>query len=94
MLDYFLVNNPKFGRFYLLPKIHKGSIIYQGDLLYLILDITLKNIPAFLKSHLEPIAQKVKSHIKDIHGFLCKLDALTSLLEDIILCTIDVGSLH
>ena len=22
-LDYFLVNNPKLGRFYLLPKIHK-----------------------------------------------------------------------
>ena len=94
MLDYFLVNNPKFGRFYLLPKIHKGSIMYQGDLLYLILDITLKNIPAFLKGHLKPIAQKVKSYIKDIHDFLCKLDALTSLPEDIILCTIDVGSLH
>ena len=40
--DYFLVNNPKLGRFYLLPKIHKRLYMYQVDLLYLILNITLK----------------------------------------------------
>lgn len=43
-LDYFLVNNPKLGRFYLLPKMHKNvypiSGYYKG------------NISAFLEFHL------------------------------------------
>ena len=63
--------------------------MYQGGLLYLILDIPLKIY------HLQPNAQKVKSYIKDINDFLCKLDALPSMPEDIILCTINaVGGLY
>ena len=45
---------------------------------------------AFLEYHLKPIAQKIKSYIKDTNDFLRKLDALPSLPEDIILYTIDV----
>ena len=46
-LDYFLVNNPKLKRFYLLPKIKKGSTMYQVDQLYLIMNITLKIFQLF-----------------------------------------------
>ena len=38
-LDYFLVNNPKLGRFYLLPKIHKRLQSLPGQPLYSIQDI-------------------------------------------------------
>ena len=31
ILDYFNVENPKFGRFYLLPKIHKRCMISQKE---------------------------------------------------------------
>ena len=40
-LDYFLVNNPKFARFYF-QRYTKGSVMYHVDQLYLILYITLK----------------------------------------------------
>ena len=51
-------------------------------------------MPAFLEYHLKPIAQKVKSYIKDTNDFLRKLDALPSFSEDIILCTIDFVGLY
>ena len=44
----------------------------------------------FLNYHLQPIAQKIKSYIKDTNDFLSKLDTFPSLPEDIILCKIDV----
>ena len=53
-----------------------------------------ENILTFLEYHLKPIAQKVKSYIKDTNDILRKLDALPSLPEDIILCTIDVVGLY
>ena len=49
-------------------------------------------VSAFLEYH--PIAQKVKSYIKGTNDFLCKLDALPSLPEDIALCTIDAVGLY
>ena len=40
------------------------------------------------------ISQKVKSYLKDKNDFLRKLDALPSLPEDTILCTIDIVGLY
>ena len=86
----FEVKDPKFARFYLLPKIHKQ----------------LNNVPgrpfisncgyytvAFLDFHLQPLAQAVKSYIKDSNDFLNKLLSLTKLPDNIILCMVDVVSL-
>ena len=75
-LDYFLVNNPKLGRFYLLPKIHKRLqdvprrpvISNSGDY--------TENMSAFFEFHLKPLAQKAKSYIKDINDFLRKMSSL------------------
>ena len=53
-----------------------------------------ENMSAFLEDHLKPIVQKIKSYIKDTNDFLRKLDALPSLLYNIILCTIDVVGLY
>ena len=93
-LDYFLVNNPKLGRFYLLPKIHKrlhnvpfrpviSNSSYYTD-----------NISSFLDFHLKPLAQKRKSYIQDTNDFLKKIANLPSLPDDLILCTIDVVGLY
>ena len=91
-LDYFLVNNPKLGRFYLLPKIHKrlkpGRPAISNSGYY------TENISAFLEFHLKPLAQKVKSYNKDSNDFLRKMASLPPLPGDIILCSIDVVVLY
>ena len=93
-LDNFLVNNPKLGRLYLLPKIHKRLYNVSGRRVIYNSGYYTENISASLEYHLKPIAQKVKSYIKNTNYFLRKFDALPSLPEDIILCTIDVVSLY
>ena len=60
--NYFLVQDPKFARFYLLPKIHKllhdvlgrPVISNSGDY--------TENMSSFLDYHSQPLARKVKSN--------------------------------
>ena len=89
-LDYFLDNNPKLEKFYLVPKIHKRlqtiPIISNSG-------YYTEKISAFLEFHLKPLAQKVKSY-KDTNDFLRKIASLPPLPDDIILCTIDVVGLY
>ena len=71
-LDYFLVNNPKLGKFYLLPTIHKRlqnvprrSVISNSR-------YYTENISAFLQFHLKLLAQKVNLILKTLMIFLEK----------------------
>ena len=89
-LNYFLVKDLKFARFYLLPKIDTRlpnvpdrPVIYNCG-------FYTENILSFLDHHLQPIAQKVNSFIKDTNHFLRKIKSLGQLPEGAILCTIDV----
>ena len=93
-LDYFLVNNPKFGRFYLLPKIHKRLRNVPGRPVISNSSYFTENISSFLDFHLKPLAQKVKSNIQDTNDFLKKIANLPSWPDDLILCTIDVVGLY
>ena len=49
---------------------------------------------SFLDHHLQPIAQKVNSFIKDTNHFLQKIKSLGQLPEGAILCNIDVVGLY
>ena len=89
-LDYFLVNNPKLEKFYLLPNIRK---LLQTIPIISNSGYYTEKISAFLEFHLKPLAQKVKSY-KDTNDFLRKIASLPPLPDDIILCTIDVVSLY
>ena len=93
-LDYFLVNNPKLGRFYLLPKTHKRLQNVPGRPVISNSGCYTENISAFLEFHLKPVAQKVKSYIKDTNDFLRKVASFHPLPDDIILCTIDFADLY
>ena len=93
-LDYFLVNNPKLGRFYLLPKIHKRLHNVPGRPIISNSGFYTENISAFVEHHLKPLAQKVKSYVKDTNDFLRKIANLPPLPEDLIFCTIDVVGLY
>ena len=93
-LDYFLVNNPKLGRFYLLPKIHKRLHNVPVRPVISNSGFYTENISAFVEHHLKPLAQKVKSYVKDTNDFLRKIANLPPLPEDLIFCTIDVVGLY
>ena len=88
-LNYFLVKDPKFARFYLLPKIHKRLHNVPGRPVISNCGFYTENISSFLDHHLQPIAQKVNSFIKDTNHFLRKIKSLFQLPEGAILCTID-----
>ena len=92
-IKYFEVKDPKFARFYLLPKIHKQLNNVPGRPFISNCGYYTENISAFLDFHLQPLAQAVKSYIKDSNDFLNKLLSLTKLPDNIILCMVDVVSL-
>ena len=93
-LNYFAVEDPKFARFYLLPKIHKRLHNVPGRPVMSNCGFYTENISSFLDYHLQPLAQKVKSYIKDTNHFLNKIKKLGSLPDGAILCTMDVVGLY
>ena len=93
-LDYFIMKDTKFARFYLLPKIHKRLHNVPGRPVISNSGYYTENISSFLDHHLQPLAQAVKSYIKDTNEFLKKLRSLPKLPDGIILCTMDVVGLY
>ena len=82
-LDYFLVKNPKVGRFYLMPKIHKRLHNVPGRPVISNCGYFTENISAFLDYHLKLLSREVKSYIKDTNDFLKKLKGLDNLPSDV-----------
>ena len=94
ILNYLRVNDPRLGRFYFLPKIHKRLNSVPGRPVISNCGYLTENISSFLDFHLQPLAKKVKSFIKDSNDFLCKLRDLPPLPENALLCSIDVVGLY
>ena len=93
-LNYFSVNNPKLGRFYLHPKIHKRLQDVTGRPVISKSGFYIENVSSFIEYHFKPLSQNSKPCIKDTNDFLSKLASLPSLPDDVILCTIDVVGLY
>ena len=93
-LNYFLVKDPKFARFYLLPKIHKRLNDVPGRPVISNCGFYTENVSSFLDHHLQPFAQRVKSYIKDTNHFLNEIKKIGKLLEGAILCTMHVVGLY
>ena len=93
-LSYFLVKEPNFARFYVLPEIHKRLYDVPGRPVISNCGFYIENISSFLDFRLQPLAQKVKSYIKDTNHFLRKITELGQLPKGTILCTIDVVGLY
>ena len=83
-----------FARFYLLPKVHKQLHDVPGRPVISNCGFYTENISPLLDFHLQPLAQKVKSYIKDINHFLRIIKELGQLPEGTNLCTIDVVGLY
>ena len=93
-IKYFIVKDPKFASFYLLPKIDKQLHNVPGCPVISNCGYYTENISSFLDFHLQSLARKVKSDIKDTNDFLKKLCSLPNLPDDIVLCTVDVVGLY
>ena len=93
-VEHFYNKDPKFARFYLLPKIHKRLHNVPGRPVISNCGYYTENISPFLDYHLKPLAKKVETYIKDTNHFLKKLKELGSLPKKAILCTIDDVGLH
>ena len=78
-LNYFLVKDPKFAWFCLLPKIHNRLHDVPGRPIISNGGFYTENISSFLDYHLQPLAQKVKSY------FLNKVKMIRKLPEGVIL---------
>ena len=53
-----------------------------------------ENTSSFLDYHFQPLAQKVKTHIKDTNHFLHKSKSIEKLPQAVILCTVDIAGLY
>ena len=93
-MEYFFIDKPRVGRFYLLPKIHKRLQNVPGRPVISNSSYFTENISSFLDFHLQPLSRQVKSFIKDTNDFLRKLRDLPPLPDDLIMCTIDVVGLY
>ena len=93
-LDCFLIKDPKFARFYLLPNIHKRLHDVPERPVISNCGYYTENISSFLDYHLQALARKVKSYIKNFNHFLSKLKSLGKLPQGAILCTIDVVGIY
>ena len=89
---FLIQTDPKPGRFYILPKIHKqgnpGRPIVSSN------GHPTERISQFVDYHLKPLVHKTASFIKDATHFLNKLDQLGHLPSNAILVTLDVSSLY
>ena len=82
------------GRFYLLPKIHKGLHGVMGRPVVPNCATFTEHISEYLDHHHNPLAQHGKSYIMDTNHFLLKLGEIGSIPEGALLCTMDVVGLY
>ena len=90
--EFLIQTDPKPGRFYILPKIHKhgnpGRPIVSSN------GHPTERISQFVDYYLKPLVHNTTSFIKDTTHFLNKLDQLGLLPSNAILVTLDVSSLY
>ena len=91
-LDYLNIKEPKAGRFYLLPKIHKKQV--PGRPICSSIGHPTCNISKFVDAHIKDYVPKTKSYVRDTQHFISRLKALGKIPEGAILVTLDVSSLY
>ena len=88
-LNYLLVNsNPRAGRFYLLPKIHKKGC--PVDRLFRVVE----KISKFVDSNIKHLVLEIPFYLRDTKHFLQVLGEVGTLPEGVILVTADVVGLY
>ena len=94
VIDILKVKDGKLGRFYALPKIHKGLERVIGRPVISNFGSITDNISEFLDHHLNPLVSLGSSYMKDTNHFLSTLGDLGRVPEGALLCTVDVVGLY
>ena len=89
---YLTVDQPKPGRFYLLPKIHKAG--NPGRPIVSANGHPTEKISEFVDLHLQPHVQNLPSYLQDTTDFLRKQNAMGQLPPETLLVSMDVTSLY
>ena len=84
--------NPRTPLFYMLPKIHKPN--NPGRPIVSTCDGPTENLSMYVDSFIKPLAQQVKSYIKDTNQFIQRLTELGQVPQNSYLVTVDVTSLY
>ncbi|XP_078372690.1 uncharacterized protein LOC144656333 [Oculina patagonica] len=84
--------NPRPGRFYILPKLHKQG--HPGRPIVSANGHPTEKISEFVSYHLNPLVQTLPSYIKNTTHLLNKLKQITDLPPNALLVTLDVSSLY
>ena len=92
--ECFQVRGSKSGRFYLLPKIHKGLSDVVGKPVISNCNTATEHISEYLDFHLNPLVSKSKSFVKETNDFLRLLAKLGEIPDNALLCTADVVRLY
>ena len=91
------MENAQPGNIYFLPKIHKPQRPPPARPIWNTIKSATNNISKWIDDQLQPLVQKLPSHLKDDNDFLCKLVELNNnhtLPPETILVTWDVKSLY
>ena len=90
--EYLQIKNPKAGRFYLLPKIHKKQV--PGRPICSSIGHPTCNISKFVDAHIKDYAPKTQSYVRDTQHFISRLKQLGQIPKGALLVTLDVSSLY
>ena len=90
--NYLTPQDPKAGRFYILPKNHKAG--NPGRPIVSANGHPTEKISEFVSFHLNPLVQSLPSYVRNTTHLLNKLKDIDALPSNAILVTLDVSSLY
>ena len=91
-MEYLLVEKPRAGRFYLLPKIHKSG--NPGRPIVSANGHPTERISEFVDFHLKPHVRNLPSFLQDTTDYLSKIESNNVLPPNTLLVSMDVTSLY
>ena len=92
--EYLAYKKPKTSRFYMLPKIHKGTLPPPGRPIVSANSSPTERISQFVDFFLNPLVPTIPSYIRDTTHFLKTLRDLGQVPPNSLLVTLDVSSLY
>ena len=92
--DYLHIEKPRTSQLYLLPKIHKNKSPVPGRPIVSANSSPTERISQLADFFLQPLVVDTKSYVKDTTDFINKIEAISNLSPETIMCTIDVTSLY
>ena len=97
LADLLLVDSPKAGNIYFLPKIHKEIQLPPGRHICNTINTPTMNLSKWEDMQLQPLVRKQPSYLKDDNDFLYKIDDVNktqTIPPNAILVTLDVKPLY